>query len=125
MDEFQQKQLKMMKRQQICMVITATCALLTFLVIAGVAFTLVPRFNNLYDTLLVTSRNLEVVSNELVNADIGGTIQGLDDLIATTGEDVSGAMDKLNSIDFNTLNESIQSLHDVVTPMADFFGRFR
>ncbi len=122
----------MMKRQQLCMIVTACSALCTFLIIAVVAMTLMPKFNNLYDTLIVTSENLEVVSNELREAKIGDTLQSLDDLIAgastdlaNASSDLTGAMERINSIDIDTLNTSIQSLHDVVTPMAEFFGRFR
>ncbi|MCR4587340.1 MAG: hypothetical protein K5682_02925 [Lachnospiraceae bacterium] len=127
MDEFQEKQLKMMKRQQTCMLITAICTACTFIVITMVAvkvMSVVPMVDDLYQRMVVISENLDHVSTELVEANIGETLKNFDTLITDAGTDMTGAMEKINSIDIETLNESIQKLDEVVTPMSEFFGRF-
>ena len=48
-----------------------------------------------------------------------------DGLIVQSSEALAQAMEKIDRMDIDSLNQAIQNLKDVVEPMADFFGRFK
>ena len=76
--------------------------------------------------------NLETVTSELAAADLSGMVanvdtlvENVDGLVSTSQEGVEQAMEKLNSIDFNALNNAIEDLSDVIEPIAKFFNTFK
>lgn len=73
------------------------------------------------DTVL---HNLETVTDQLAKMDLGTMVENVDDLVTTSQAGVEQAMDRLNTIDFITLNRAIQDLADVVEPLAKFFNAF-
>lgn len=54
-----------------------------------------------------------------------GAVEGLAEDAGKAMEGVDAALQNVNSIDFETLNQAITDLRDVVEPMANFFGKFR
>lgn len=54
-----------------------------------------------------------------------GAVEGLAEDAGKAMEGVDTALQNVNSIDFETLNQAITDLRDVVEPMANFFGKFR
>ena len=68
--------------------------------------------------------NLDIVSGELAQADLKGMVEDVDVFVATGQSAVEQATEKLNIIDFETLNQAIQNLADVVEPLARFFNIF-
>ena len=51
------------------------------------------------------------------------TIQSIDENTAQAMSDVSGAMDQINSLDVESLNASIEDLHEGVENLNNLFGR--
>lgn len=51
------------------------------------------------------------------------TLEDVSDLVVDSQKQINGAMEKLNSIDFESLNKAIKDLQAVVEPMADLFGK--
>ena len=69
--------------------------------------------------------NLEIVTSELAQADLTGMVENVDALVVTGQEGIEQAMDKINAIDFEALNQAIQDLSDVINPITNFFNKFR
>ena len=62
--------------------------------------------------------NMETVTQELADADLGSMVENVNVLAAESQSVVSEAMEKLDTIDIDTLNKAIQDLSDVVEPLA-------
>ena len=73
------------------------------------------------DTIL---SNLNTVTDELARANLEGMVADVDSFVTTGQEAVEQATEKLNIIDFETLNQAIGDLADVVEPLAKFFNVF-
>ena len=73
------------------------------------------------DTILT---NLDTVTEELARADLAGMVDDVDTFVTTGQQAVEQATEKLNIIDFETLNRAIEDLADVVEPLARFFNVF-
>ena len=52
-------------------------------------------------------------------------IENVDSLVNTNNSSISGVLEKVNGIDFDSLNSSIKDLSDIISPLADFFGAFK
>ena len=62
--------------------------------------------------------NMEIVTQTLADADLGTMVENVNVLAAESQSVVSDAMEKLDTIDIDTLNKAIQDLSDVVEPLA-------
>lgn len=87
-------------------------------VVIGLCVYVVPKVNTIYNSTMVTLANMEKITADLNEADLGGTVGNINDLTVQATGDLHKAMDKLNEVDLKTLNDSIQSLHDIVEPLA-------
>lgn len=68
--------------------------------------------------------NLGTVTQALADADLGSMVENVNILTADSQTAVTEAMEKLDTIDINTLNKAIQDLADVVEPLAKFSNIF-
>ncbi len=64
--------------------------------------------------------NIVDISEETIG-EIHQAVGGLDQLV----KDADDAMQHINSVDFENLNNGIQSLNDVLEPVASFFNVFK
>ena len=62
--------------------------------------------------------NMEIVTQTLADADLGTMVENVNVLAAESQSVVSDALEKLDTIDIDTLNKAIQDLSDVVEPLA-------
>lgn len=62
--------------------------------------------------------NMETVTQALADADLGTMVENVNALAAESQTIVSEAMEKLDTIDIDTLNKAITDLSDVVEPLA-------
>lgn len=62
--------------------------------------------------------NLEIVTSELTTVDFEGMVAGVNTLVQTGQLGLEQTVENLNAIDFETLNEAIQDLAEVVEPLA-------
>lgn len=75
---------------------------------------------------LNTARTTLVHMNEAVTQ-MEGALAEVETLATEAGTAMDGmeqALEKINGIDIESLNQAITDLGEVVKPMADFFGRF-
>lgn len=68
--------------------------------------------------------NLEAVTSELAQVDLGSMVSNVDSLVSDSQEGVKQALDKLNALDIQSLNQAIADLSAVVKPLAEFFSKF-
>jgi len=57
--------------------------------------------------------------------DMDSFIRNANRLLTDNMDELTEAVGKLNSLDIDTLNQAIQNLYNVITPLANFFGQFR
>lgn len=68
--------------------------------------------------------NLETVSHALAEADLSTMVSNVNSLVVSSQDGVKQTMEKLNTIDFDALNQAISNLSAVVEPLAKFFKVF-
>lgn len=121
--------------------VTAVCCLVIFANVGK----LVPQLDTAIAQMQTVLTDVETVTGELAEADLEGMVGNVDDLVTdvdgllgnvdglignvdtlvTTGQDsLEQTMEKLNAIDFETLNKAIKDLSDVIEPIAKFFNLF-
>ena len=128
MDEETQKNIdfKSSKSEKIAnyaRLVIAGCSILTFLTLFIVVLIVIPRALNLMNTAQRTLDNLETVSEDLKALELAEAIKSIEDNTARAMEDVSGAMDQIDSLDVDTLNQSIQELKESTEKFSSLFAR--
>lgn len=68
--------------------------------------------------------NLEAVSAELKDADLAEMVENVDSLVTSSQEGLEQALEKINTMDIETLNTAIKNLSAVIDPLAKFFKVF-
>ena len=129
-----EKQLKHARFQSLMAAVAAVC----FVILVIAALVVAPRLMDVsrqLDTIATEVEglmlqadtvmgNLETVTGELAEADLAGMIEGIDGLVSESQANLSGAFEKINSIDIEKLNLAIDSLAKVIEPLTKFFGIF-
>lgn len=69
--------------------------------------------------------NLETVTDELAQADISGMVSGVDSLVSSSQEGVQQALEKINAIDIGALNQAIEDLAKIVSPLANIVTKLQ
>lgn len=77
-----------------------------------------PQINTVLEQVQTVLANLETSTAELSQLDLPGMITGMDTLVTTAQESLNQTMEKLNTIDFTTLNKAIDDLAAVVEPLS-------
>jgi len=72
----------------------------------------------------VVMTNLEQVTEELTELEFAKMVNDVDQLVATSQQGLEETLEKMNSIDIETLNEAIDGLAKVVEPLTKFFKVF-
>ena len=70
--------------------------------------------------------DLQQTAGQLAQVDYAGMVSNVDNLVTTGQQSLEGMMEKLNSVDFEKLNQAIEDLAAVIEPlakMAKLFGR--
>ncbi|MCR5594904.1 MAG: hypothetical protein K6G12_03585 [Lachnospiraceae bacterium] len=68
--------------------------------------------------------NTSLAGFDEMSTEITTAAEGINGLVEENAEVLSDSMNKLNSIDFEGLNDAIKDLQDVVEPLANFFNKF-
>lgn len=71
------------------------------------------------------ANSLETVYSQLSNADVAGMVQQFSEFVKTTGETLTGAAEGLSAINLQELNQTIQDLKTLLTPLAVLAGGSR
>ena len=92
---------------------------------------ILPQFQEIAEQAESVLSNLESLTTELAKADlsamvenIDGLVANVDDLVSVSQSGVEQTMDKINAVDFESLNKAIKDLSDVIEPLARVVNRF-
>ena len=111
---------KYLKKQLNIMRILMIAMAGVFLMLLAAVIILVPKAMSTLDNANVA---LEQVVYTAGQAD--EVLESAGTLIEDSSEGVTAALEKINNIDFEGLNQSINDLRNVVSPLGDFFSKFR
>lgn len=121
--EQQEEYLKYIRKQYRMTKLLVLLSAGVFLVLLFSALVLVPRASHTLQQADEVLTDLAQVTEELEQADLPGLVDHMDTLILESGEGVQEALEKVNSMDIDTLNDAIRDLQAIVEPLARFFGR--
>ena len=105
--------------------ILSAAALLCCIVLLLSGMKILPQLQNTAKQAETVMSNLETVTTELAQADLTGMVENVDSLVVTGQEGIEQAMEKINAIDFEALNQAIKDLSDVINPISNFFNKFK
>ena len=80
----------------------------------------IPQLEDLIAQAEILLRDLDTVTKSLSQLDLSQMIKNINDLVTTSQSGVEEALEKINEIDFDTLNQAVKDLSNVVKPLADF-----
>ena len=130
------KQIEKNNRQQVrngrilCIMalVTALCCVVTF----GLIFQILPQITGIVPQItgVITQMqavlgNLEQTTDQLAALDLVSMVSDVDTLVVTGQQSLEQTMEKLNSIDFDALNQAIEDLAAVIEPLAKLSNMFQ
>lgn len=86
---------------------------------------LIPQVNQVIGQMQTVLHNLEETSDQLLQLDLEIMVANVDSLAVYAQQSLQQTMDKLNTLDFETLNKAIEDLAKVIEPLANFVDKFR
>lgn len=113
------KQLFASRLQCLFSIICAVCC--AILLISVLRF--LPQIETIIAHADAVLSNLDVVTQELAKLDLAQMLENINGLVSTSQAGVEDALSKINEIDFDTLNQAVKDLSNVVKPLADFVKR--
>ncbi len=100
-------------------------AALSCLAVLVLVLSAIPQFQQMSDQASVILSNLEVISTELSSSDLSGMVSNVDSLVTESQSSLINAMDKINAIDIDALNDAISKLSSVIEPLTKLTNIFR
>lgn len=91
----------------------------------GLVYHVLPQINTVISQMQIVLSNLEEATAQLSVIDFSGMIGDVDALVTTAQSSLDQTMNKLNTIDFQALNQAIADLSSVVEPMSKLMNVFR
>lgn len=85
---------------------------------------LLPQVNDLLGQMETVMIDLEQTVRRLSALDLESMVANANSLAVVAQESLQQTMEKLNTVDFETLNKAIEDLSKVIEPLAKFFGMF-
>lgn len=103
------------------------CAIVAMLCCAGMLLTalrVMPQVHDLMGQMQTVLGNLEKTTDQLASVDLKSMVSSVDALVTTGQESLTQTMDKLNQLDFETLNTAIEALGKVVEKLQKVVSIF-
>lgn len=126
-EESNRKQLLYTRIQCIASVVAVICFVGIYILIKDLLpqiSAIITQIPGVVAQMGVVLGNLEVVTTDLAAVDFTGMVEGVNTLVATGQAGLAETVNKLNSIDFEALNKAIDTLTQVIDPLAKFFKVF-
>ena len=101
--------------------IAALCCICT----VGLVYHVLPQINTIISQMQIVLGNLEEATAQLSLVDFSGMIGDVDALVTTAQQSLDQTMNKLNTLDIQTLNQAIEDLAKVVEPMSKLMNVFK
>ena len=123
-EESERRQEKYAKRQYLMTMVMALCCVGVFCAVLFAYKSVVPTAQRSLQTIGAVAEDLGQISNQLTEADLAALVDHVDKLAINSEEGIQKALEQINSIDIDSLNQAIRDLSDVVSPLAKLMGRF-
>jgi len=88
-------------------------------------FNFLPQLDAVVSQMQTVLGNLEKTTQELSSLDLSSMMDGIDTLVSSGQEGLQQTMEKLNTLDIETLNKAIKDLAAVVEPLAKVSNMFK
>ena len=85
---------------------------------------MLPQVNDLLGQMETVMTDLEQTVRRLSALDLESMVANANSLAVVAQESLQQTMEKMNTVDFETLNKAIEDLSKVIEPLAKFFGMF-
>lgn len=89
---------KYAKKQYRMSQITALCSILVLIIVIYAAVTLIPKANTTFQNLNLIMEDLDTITSDLAEADLGGMISDIDHLVSSSEDSVP---ERLRSAEFH------------------------
>lgn len=119
----QESGINYMKKQYRLTKLIAVMVAGIFLTVVLSAAALVPKAYSALEQADHVLAELAEVTGGLREADLPGLVSDMDGLLSESGRGIQEALEKLNSVDIDKLNEAIGDLQAIIEPLARLFGR--
>lgn len=86
---------------------------------------LIPRINQIIGQMQGVLAGLQQTGDQLAQMDLETMASNVDSLAVYAQQSLQQTMEKLNTIDFETLNRAIADLAQVIEPLAKFVAKFK
>lgn len=118
------------KKKLLAAHITAVASIITLvIVIAGAAF-VVPCLTKLSPALEAASASIDSVAKQVIEADLPELSRSIDALVSSSrtavnnaNDAASAALEKIEALEIEKLNDAISDLSAIVKPLARLLGR--
>lgn len=121
LDESSQKRVRLGRILCVLALVAALFCGATF----AVVFSLVPQVETVLTQVQPVLRNLEQTSQQLAALDLEGMVSNVDALVVTGQQTLQQSMEKLDTVDFEALNQAIRDLSAVIEPLAKWGKMFQ
>lgn len=118
------------KKKLLAARITAVASIITLvIVIAGAAF-VVPCLTKLSPALEAASASIDSAAKQVIDADLPELSRNIDALVSSSrtavnnaNDAASAALEKIEALEIEKLNDAISDLSSIVKPLARLLGR--
>lgn len=116
-NSLERQQLAVMKQQlRYSRITTAvSCAILVVVLCGG--FLLIPKLNKVLE-------DVNLIVRDLQEADLSEMVENINELSIVSQEGITNATEKLDSVDLESLNQAIQDLSKIISPLAKLVDGF-
>ena len=115
------QQVKLTRFVCIFALVAALCCVCT----VGLVYNVLPQVTSVVNQMQGVLGNLETATAQLSVMDFTGMVKNVEGLVDTAQESLNETMTKLNTIDFDALNQAIEDLAKVVEPMSRLMNVFK
>jgi hypothetical protein len=119
LEENSRKQLIWTRVQCVFSIISGVCCIAVLIQILR----FLPQLEQLVLHTDVVLSNLEAITQQLTALNLGEMVTNINGLVTTSQAGVEDALQKINEINFDALNQAVEDLAAVVQPLADFVKR--
>lgn len=111
------------KFQNILLLISTICTIFVFVIFLTLAIIILPRVTNIFDQVDTILTDLNSITEEIEEANIPKLIDNTNRLVIESENSINKATNKINDIDIDGLNESIESLRTTTEKFSKLFKK--
>lgn len=123
-EESERKQERYMRRQFLMTLVMAACCVGVLIAVILAYQNIVPTAQDALLAISSVTRDLGEVSAQLTEADLGSLVEHVDRMAVTSEEGIKQALEQINAINIDELNQAIEALYEVISPLARLMARF-